>query len=547
MKLTNFRNPQIGFKAAQVNIAAMSDNHGNVHSLPRLVGTIEQNKGDIFKKADEKSTLNMFAIAGDFFMNPKKKGYLTKPEMSNGDIQANFLQKVVNTVKGIVKNNFDTVYAPGNHCYDGGDEFLYSKLKDEPVKTLVTNVDLEKSPLVSGLMKDHPDIVKSKVYEVQDDKNPNLKHDVLFMGVTIPSLKGKLTQTELYDNSNKKDTQITEQDLQKTFEVLNEQVKTFKEKHPKGAVVLLSHTGAPISKMIEKNVPNINFILNGHDHTRDNADDGKTLINSLGKDNEIVKSVNFKFSDDGDIEDVSYNMYVTENYKDNKDVKDFLDNNFTKDVKPLVKMNGADELEYSDKIRYANTELTNFLTSSVMEEAKKEMPDLDSVALQSSYVRGGIKQGSTNLNLLKIFDGIDVDSQNLNEGKVKGSDIVDIISKNVLSNLQAPTRNTLIQWSDFQVNRTLIADIQSGKSNKTFADAVKCRNQKTGEFENIDMNKDYKILLSNKMLSKKDFANVKDNFKSIGKNYDDFFRANISGKNFTVDANDTKVKEQRVL
>lgn len=547
MKLTNFMNPQIGFKAAQVNIVATSDNHGNVHNLPKLVGTIEQNRGDIFKKADEESTLNMFAIAGDFFMNPHKKGYMTKPELSNGDIQANFLNKVVNTVKNIVKNNFDTVYAPGNHCYDGGDEFLYSKLKDEPVKTLVTNVDLEKSPLVSDLMKDHKDIVKSMVYEVQDDKNPDLKHNVLFMGVTIPSLKGKLTKTELYDNNNKKDTQITEEDLQKTFEVLNKEVQTFKEKHPKGAVVLLSHMGAPISKMIEKNVPNINFILNGHDHTRDNADDGKTLINSLGKDNEIVKSVNFRFSDNGDLEDVGYKMFITEDYAENKEVKTFLDKNFEQDVKPLVKMKGAKELEYSDKIRYENTQLTNFLTSSVMEEAQKEIPDLASIALQSSYIRGGIKQDSTNLNLLKIFDGIDVESQNLNVGSIKGSDVVDIISKNVLSNLQAPTRNTLIQWSDFQVNRTMIEDIQNGKSDKTYLDAIKCRNQKTGEFEDIDLNKDYKILLSNKMLSKKDFAGIKDKFVSIGKNYDDFFRANISSKNYEVDANSSKVNEQRVL
>lgn len=546
MKLTNFMQPQIGFKAAQVNIIAMSDNHGNVHNLPKLVGTIEQNKGDIFKKADEKSTLNMFAIAGDFFMNPHKKGYMTKPELSNGDIQANFLNKVVNTVKGFVKNNFDTVYAPGNHCYDGGDEFLYNKLKDEPVKTLVTNVDLEKSPLVSDLMKTHPDIVTSKVYEVQDDKNPALKHNVLFMGVTIPSLKGKLTKTELYDNNNKKDTQISEADLQKTFEVLNKQVQEFKEKHPKGAVVLLSHMGAPISKMIENNVPNINVILNGHDHTRDNANDGKTMINSLGKDNEIVKSVNFKFDDDGNLKDVGFNMFITENSAENKDVKAFLDKNFVEDVKPLVKMKGASELEYSDKIRYANTELTNYLTSTVAEQARKEMPDLASIALQSSYVRGGIKEGSNNLNLLKIFDGIDVESQNLNVGNVKGSEIVDIIAKNVKSNLQAPTRNTLIQWSDFQVNRSLIEQIEAGKSDKTYQDAVKCRNQQTGEFEAIDMNNDYKILLSNKMLSKKDFAQVRENFISINKNYDDFFRANIKSKNYEVDVN-AQVKEQRVL
>lgn len=546
MKLTNFNYPQVGFKAAQVNIVAMSDNHGNVQNLPQLVGTIDKNKGDIFKKADEKSTLNMFAIAGDFFMNPHKKGYMTKPELSNGDIQANFLNKVVNTVKGMVKNNFDTVYSLGNHCYDGGDEFVFNKLKDEPVKTLVTNVDLEKSPLVTGLMKDHKNIVKSQVYEVQDDKNPNLKHDVMFVGVTIPSLKGKLTKTELYDNCNKKDTQLTENDLQGTFAVLNKEVEAFKEKHPKGAVVLLSHMGAPISKMIQKNVPNINVILNGHDHTRDNAEQGGTIINSLGKDNEIVKSVNFRFNDDGDLEDVGYNMYITENSAPDKEVKTFLDKNFEEDVKPLVKMHGASELEYSDKIRYANTELTNFLTSTVAEEARKEIPDLDSVALQSSYVRGGIKEGSTNLNLLKIFDGIDVESQNLNVGNVKGNQLVDIISKNVKSNLEAPTRNTLIQWSDFQVNRTMIEQISKGESKNSYADAVKCRNQQTGKFENIDLNKDYKIILSNKILSKKDFKEVKDNFKSINKNYDDFFRANIKGKNYEVNV-DNKVKEQRVL
>ena len=93
----------------------------------------------------------------------------------------------------------------------------------------------------------------------------------------------------------------------------------------------------------------------------------------------------------------------------------------------------------------------------------------------------------------------------------------------------------------------MIEEIKNGKSDKTYADAVKCRNQKTGEFENIDLNKDYKILLSNKMLSKKDFAGVKENFTSIGKNYDDFFRANIISKNYEVDANAPKVKEQRVL
>ena len=41
----------VSFKSAQLNILATSDNHGNIHSLPKFVKTIETNKQDIFPKA----------------------------------------------------------------------------------------------------------------------------------------------------------------------------------------------------------------------------------------------------------------------------------------------------------------------------------------------------------------------------------------------------------------------------------------------------------------------------------------------------------------
>ena len=37
--------------------------------------------------------------------------------------------------------------------------------------------------------------------------------------------------------------------------------------------------------------------------------------------------------------------------------------------------------------------------------------------------------------------------------------------KAIQANLKAPTRNTIIHWSDVQVDRTLMADIAAGSSN----------------------------------------------------------------------------------
>ena len=86
------------FKAAQVNVLATSDNHGNVHSVPKLVKTVETNKNDIFEKSGKPSTLNLFAIAGDWSINPSKKGFITKPNMTNGDIQTKVLKETIEMI-----------------------------------------------------------------------------------------------------------------------------------------------------------------------------------------------------------------------------------------------------------------------------------------------------------------------------------------------------------------------------------------------------------------------------------------------------------------
>ena len=59
-------------------------------------------------------------------------------------------------------------------------------------------------------------ILKSARYEIPDDKNPDLKHHLLFLGATIPTMDfynpGLCNGLEFYDNSNQKDANLKETD-----------------------------------------------------------------------------------------------------------------------------------------------------------------------------------------------------------------------------------------------------------------------------------------------------------------------------------------------
>ena len=298
------------FKAARVNILATADNHGNILRLPRVLKTIENNASEFFPKADSPSTKNFFAIVGDWFINPSKKGFLTRPDLSNGDIQNLALLKTIDSVRIIVKGLVDkssnqngtrsslveTLFEMGNHCLDAGDKFILNVMKKNPMTSLVTNVDLDKSPSVVEAMQSCDRIVKSAVYRIPDDKNPELFHTILFVGATIPTMDfynpGLLNGLEFYDNSNQKDANLKESDIQGTINAIKHEVDAFKKENPKGVVVLMSHMGGRLSEIVRKNVPQINHILNGHDHKNVQSNSGKTSINSLGKDNEMIKALN---------------------------------------------------------------------------------------------------------------------------------------------------------------------------------------------------------------------------------------------------------------
>lgn len=624
------------FQAARVNILATADNHGNILRLPRVLKTIENNAGEFFPKSESPSTKNFFAIVGDWFINPSKKGFVTHPDLSNGDIQNLALLKTIDSVRMIVKNlaekaqgyagakipSLETLFVMGNHCLDAGDKFILSVMKKNPMTSVVTNANLEKSPALVEAMKEDKDIVKSAVYSVPDDKNSELFHKILFVSATIPSMDfynpGLLKGLEFYDNSNKKDTNLKEADIQGTIKSIKDEVDKFKEANPKGVVVLLSHMGGRLSEIVRENVPQINHILNGHDHKNLQANVGKTSINSLGKDNEMIKALNLEFDDEGNLIKGSMTPYFTETTLadglENHPFQLFLNDFFRDDMKPLVSLDewktdraaddkeqnlskkvaeildrmglnswnvqretlmqnkyfkeiienkameeivkseevdrGMTELSYGNEIRYKNSYLMNYLTSAVKRAVRKNCdPDIFTVALQSSIVCGGLKDNANNLEVMKVFDGVSEDLSNLKMGEVKGFELVGLITENILSNLKAPTRNTIIHWSDVQVNRSLIKEIRDGNSDADYADAIRVRNKITKAFEPIDLNENYKMVIGEKFLVKDDIAwpgKIRDRFKSLDKTYDQLFRDYIESVNYELHIT-PKTKEERIL
>ncbi len=631
----------ISFKGAKVNIAAFSDNHGNItNGLTDLLNTFDKNKNEIFPNSLGASVVNILAIVGDWFINPSKRGFITRPELTNGDLQNLALQKTIELVKksalhnnlkyeellkkvqeGLLKFNFETIYTMGNHCLDGGTRFMLNVMRKNDMKTLITNVDLEKSPLIKKEMENNPKILKSYVYEIPDDKNPNLIHKVLFLGITIPSMDfynpGLCEGLEFYDNSNQKDTALTEQTLQGTIDAVKKEVDRFKNENPKGVVVLLSHMGERLAEIVRKDVPQINHILNGHDHLNTQSNVGKTSINSLGKDNEMIKAINFEFDDNGDLVKVSMTPYFTSTTLsdgiESHPFKKFLDEYLEKDMEPIVSVDelksedalsaakenfpmyvnivlselgvykpelrnslmqnedfknliyvqaklkmqetegvkqGMTKLSYAKEIRYQNSYLMNFLTSAVKSTIKEKIDsDIFAAGIQSSIVRGGLEDGSNNLAVMKVFDGVSEELSGVQMGEITGEELTGMIVENILDNIKDKNRNTIIHWSDIQVDRRKIDSINNGTSSEKYSDAVKVRNPMSGMFEPIDLTKTYKIAIGKKYLMKDSIEwpkKIRNKFEPMNKTYNELFRLYLSDHDYKIHIT-PNTKENRIL
>ena len=502
-------------------------------------------------------------------MNPNKKGFLTHPEMTNGDMQYRFLEQIINTIKSLANNeNFTTVYTPGNHCYDGGDEWLYKKIEKAPMKTILSNVDKSESPLANKLIKENENFVTEEIITIPDSKRRYINNKVLVLGITIPSMDyynpGLLKGTKFYDNSNKNDAYLQKKDLTKTINKLKRSVSKFKEQYPNGAVVLMSHTGNKISEIFADKVPDINLILNGHDHKDFEILKGNTLILSQGQGSKFIRGIKIKFNDRGILEEIRTNKIETDKYdslaRDDKNIQEFLSDNIKEDLVPIVKFKNSsgapEEMVLNDSIRYSNSILANYITSAVKRPLRAMYPEIDAVGIPASIFRSGLKSNErrhtlNNLDLMKMFDGVSENLSQVKIGELTGQELSDLIIENVLNNLKSKTRNVIIQWSDIQVNRTLIRQIYEGKSDLSLIDAIKFRNPQTKKFEKIQPDKIYTIALPDKYLEKVSNSIympsiLKDKFQSTGETFDSLFRKYLQMIDYNVKITE-KTREKRII
>ena len=101
-----------------------------------------------------------------------KKGFITHPEITNGDLQNIALLKLIDNIENIVKNTRTTsaknqnghselkvLFTLGNHDLDGGADKILNIMKKNPMTTLVTNINFNKSPKINSIMTNNDKVV----------------------------------------------------------------------------------------------------------------------------------------------------------------------------------------------------------------------------------------------------------------------------------------------------------------------------------------------------------------------------------------------------
>ena len=540
----NLNHKYVSFKQANVNIMAFSDIHGELKNIPALYQNLCDNKNDIFQNKEDKSTLNVMALVGDWFMNPSNTGYLTSSNKTSGDFQELFLKTFIGGAKKLIPG-LKTIYTPGNHCFDAGDKVFKKHIKNIEMDTIVSNVDFVNSDLTKGLTKKQKQrINECKVLQVQDDKNPKLKHKVLVVGllpINIDFLvKEDIKGLKALGTNNKKDADLNDLDAEEASNILSDIVCKFKEENPTSAVLLMSHCGENVSTSVAKKVGNIDVILNAHDHLDKLSyvpckNGTVTKIVSLSQNAHKLEAVKLHFDDNGSLS-VKTKPYYTDFAKklQNNPMQKMFTKVFEKDLLPLVKIQdpkGRDSLTIDD-IRYSNNDLANFCTDAIFSQLKPKYPDLKAFILPSTAFRANIPTSQNrdvlNLDVVELFKGISGNLSNIMVGEMRGKDLATYIYSNVVENLASPSRNAINQYSGIMIDRTAISEAQEEGINLSSEDIcsfIKIKNEE-GEYENIDLDKNYAIALPKKIFVKtqeKYFKKYENVFFNTDKKVNEYF------------------------
>lgn len=566
---TPVRCNNVSFGKSQVNIVATSDNHGTTATLPEYYHLILTKMSELFGKKNKqtpKSIANVAVFNGDWFMNPKPKGYLSKRTLTNGDVQFILLRSFVNLFKAEDKN-CHVLFNMGNHDLDGGAKQLFKYLKASGTTTILTNTDIKTSKLFKELHikanTANKKFVPEYIIEVKDDKNPKLTNKVLFLGITTPAMENYIPEgIETLDIADKK--KENKDYYPETIKSVNERINKFKTKNPGGSVVLLTHTGAKVAKNIASKVDIApDLILNGHDHKDEetifNANGQEIKMISLSENNQKVDSIKLHFDDNGKLENITTNKFYRSEANAEKQ-----ENITTKKTKKILKKDltpyiyiESDVPLKIDGVRHSNNHLANFINDNILEAINKtdEGKGTQLFCIPSTAFRKDINHNdwSTNSDILNLLNGNIENISRVYTGKAAGEDVVSMVLENMILHKEDEFKNTILQWAGLRLNKTLLIEIISNLDLNTQADLTdqkrtECLKQvietnaieikdKNGNYQPVNLKQEYKLAMPNYFFVKNRVPTATDlgtrtdsTFKPLNKTMIELFKDNITSK-----------------
>ncbi len=507
-----YKNPSFG--AASVSINSFSDTHGSLQLANSALEEMRYRQNDIFYP-EEKGKANVMAICGDWFIDGNKSGFKTNPKKKNAFFQLDILNEFIKQAKVLANNNLTVLFTSGNHEFDGGVPLLDEVLSNMDAEVVMTNVDTKNSPALEKSISKNK-IVNEKIIEVEDDKNPNLKNKILFLGIIPVNMAAYQKETNgvsITDNIPKSQIYVEKEDYENTLNDCKDRIRKFKKENKNGIVILMNHTGVNFANNLARE-SEVNLVFDGHEHKNNMRFVNRTPIVSLSMNFKKIVNAKIDIDDEGKLKRILLNQFCPLDNKENGPILDLYTKLFKDDIEEKYSITTDNpRLEMLDihNIRVQNNYLANFITDSILEEIRKKDKTVDFFALNSSSIRHPLRVSESpcisNLDIMNVLEGIREDEGKIMTTEVTGKDIVYMVLDNFTFNEENPKRNPLIHYSGLITDKTnMLKDYKAGKNIEELAKYV----TDTRTNEPLELDKVYKIANPEKYFKKSQNKKIRD-------------------------------------
>ena len=518
MKINPF-NITPSFKGANISITALSDTHGSLELTDRGYRAIINN--DVFEK-EEKGKANYLIIGGDWFISGGKTGFMTDPNKPLMKFQAEMLNKFIGKLKE-TSPSLVTIFTTGNHDLDGGVDLFRETIRDIDADTVISNLDTNRSYKLQDAINEGK-IVTEHIKFIPDDKDPDIKHAILNLAIAPVNLQYFIfdhSGLELTEDNNIPQNSMSPAQFQKTKEEIIKKIGSFKEKYPKGKVILTCHTGLSLGDEIAKE-SKVDLVFDAHEHKDEIRFVNGTMIVCLSQNFKKIANAKMEIDDNGDTKSITLKeLRPNESGFQSGELTAFYKQLFSEDLKKTygIKSTDSDIASLSiDGIRNKNNYLANFVTDCIMEEIKEIDPEVRIFALNSSSIRNGFKLGEektvTPFEVLNCLNGINHKAGQIVTNKITGRELIYMILDNFRFNKLDPERNTIIHYSGLKIDKTGFMDAYSkGKIGSDLCEFVTL----TDTNEQINPDETYKIANAEKYFIKAHDEKIKKMYENSSK------------------------------